>query len=399
MDPITAQLRAVLDAYVELILLTPPCEYHRRVPRVTVPLLLPSLILPLAARSAAIFQDEPTVLAVSEPAIVVGDLHGSLFDLLRILYEFGLPPLTSYVVLGSVVDKGEFAAETLFLLLLLKIFYPSHFFLIRGASEFNEPWIHHPEFSSQLLSLYGTSEVIAALMDLFAWLPIAANVMNYAFAVHGGISPLVQSMKQLLGIPRPIVHCHPAIVADLIWSEPSEICSEAVSSPRGIGVLYGIGLVRRFLRRTGCDVIIRSHGYSGITTSLDELVVTVTSATIVPGQTGIEAGIVHITDDLTWEPQILSPLPMIYRDDVLIAPVETTRKRMMSVVCAKAVPRARLQPAPSIGSMLYPRPIVPPQPPRPNPKRKLTKGVAAMSGPLIQRVVLQPRFDPTAFFS
>jgi hypothetical protein len=109
--------------------------------------------------------------------------------------------------------------------------------LIRGSSGFNEPWIHHAEFSAQLLSLYGTGEIIAALMDLFTWLPIAANVMDYAFAVHGGISPLMHSIKQVLAISRPIIHPQPDIVPDLIWSEPSEYCSQAVSSPMGIGVL------------------------------------------------------------------------------------------------------------------------------------------------------------------
>jgi hypothetical protein len=92
--------------------------------RVAIPLLSPPLVLPLAAKSLALFQSEPMVLTVSEPVVVVGDLHGSRFDLLRILYEFGLPPLTSYLVLGSVIDAGEFATETLFLLLLLKSLYP-----------------------------------------------------------------------------------------------------------------------------------------------------------------------------------------------------------------------------------------------------------------------------------
>ena len=95
------------------------------------------LLMSICEKVTDIFKKEPSVLKLKGDCIVVGDLHGHIIDLYRIFTIFDLPPKTTYLFLGDIVDRGGFSIETITLLFVLKLLYPKNIYLIRGNHEFN----------------------------------------------------------------------------------------------------------------------------------------------------------------------------------------------------------------------------------------------------------------------
>lgn len=67
-----------------------------------------------------------TVLQLSAPVKIFGDLHGQFGDLMRLFSEYGSPSTAGdiayidYLFLGDYVDRGAHSLETICLLLALK---------------------------------------------------------------------------------------------------------------------------------------------------------------------------------------------------------------------------------------------------------------------------------------
>ncbi len=87
----------------------------------------------MAARD--IFLNQPTLIELSPPVKIVGDVHGQYSDLIRLFEMCGFPPTANYLFLGDYVDRGKQSLETILLLLCYKIKYPENFFLLRGNHE------------------------------------------------------------------------------------------------------------------------------------------------------------------------------------------------------------------------------------------------------------------------
>jgi hypothetical protein len=90
----------------------------------------------LARHCQAEVARQPTVVRISQPVKVFGDVHGQLRDLLLLFREFGQPShrggdieCVKYVFNGDFVDRGAHQIEVVALLFALKVrllLHPSH---------------------------------------------------------------------------------------------------------------------------------------------------------------------------------------------------------------------------------------------------------------------------------
>ncbi|OHT00044.1 hypothetical protein TRFO_33324 [Tritrichomonas foetus] len=106
---------------------------------VVLPRFSPDTILALCQEASEVLQKKPTLLNLTGEFYVIGDLHGNIRDLLRILVaaRFQVTDV-KLLFLGDYVDRGEFSIEVISLLLAMMIQFPDRVFLLRGNHEFAE---------------------------------------------------------------------------------------------------------------------------------------------------------------------------------------------------------------------------------------------------------------------
>ena len=145
---------------------------------------------------------DPILLKMELPFVVVGDLHGNILELIRILKFCGAPPRSKFLFLGDIVDRGQFSVETIIFIFLLKIKFPNHVFLLRGNHEFYDV-CKCSSFACEIISYFGEN-LVPSFIEVFNMIPIAAYIPDFAFFVHGGIGPSLKSIKQIEELKRPI---------------------------------------------------------------------------------------------------------------------------------------------------------------------------------------------------
>lgn len=203
-------------------------------------------------------KEQSALIYLRSPIYVIGDIHGNIYDLLRVFIFAKPPPASRFLFLGDYVDRGQYSMEVLALLFCLQLAYPEHIYLIRGNHEF-EGVNSFYGFQSEINSQYGNSTLYDIANTVFGWLPIAAKVNEDIFCVHGGLSPNLTKMKMFNQVKRPMKSYEKTFVADLVWSDPSSESSQYVHSQRGTGVTYGSEAIEEFCENFHINKIIRAH--------------------------------------------------------------------------------------------------------------------------------------------
>jgi protein phosphatase len=208
--------------------------------------------------ASAVFEPEPSLLRLEGDFVVVGDLNGGIVDLLRILHYQGSPANQNYLFLGNLVNGGEFSIQVLVLVLISKILFPTRVFVLRGSEEFPE-CCAGGGFKTELDLLYGSeNRVFHECLGLFGRIPLAAVVNNHFFCVSGGIGPSIMGPEDIDKVARP-PKATEQVLLDVCWSEPSTLLPMYLPSYRGLGNLFGVEAVRRFLARNELGKMIRTH--------------------------------------------------------------------------------------------------------------------------------------------
>eukprot|EP00754_Rhynchopus_humris_P018815 Rhum_TRINITY_DN14616_c18_g1::Rhum_TRINITY_DN14616_c18_g1_i1::g.102378::m.102378 len=240
--------------------------------------------------------------------VVVGDLHGQLEDLMRILREFDMPsPTRHYVFNGDFVDRGSKGCEVVLVLLSLHLAYPQYVTLNRGNHE-DEPMCENYEFRQEALSKYNSN--YPRFIKAFKALPLCTIIQNEIFVVHGGVPRDLVNLDDINAVNRfrdiPTIpgrgdaassaeYRDRRILADMTWSDPidedpfhghnSSNTSFLHNADRGNGIWFRRDHTENFLRRNGLRLLIRSHEAqeTGFCVGHDSMLITVFSASYYAG--------------------------------------------------------------------------------------------------------------------
>lgn len=265
----------------------------------------------VCAKAREIFLLQPSLLELSPPVKVVGDVHGQYSDLIRVFTKCGFPPLTNYLFLGDYVDRGKQSLETILLLLCYKIKYPENFFLLRGNHE-----------CANVTRVYGfydeckrrcNIKTWKLFIDTFNTLPIAAIVAGKIFCVHGGLSPVLNSMDEIRNIARPTDVPDFGLLNDLLWSDPADTVNEWEDNERGVSYVFSRVAINKFLQKFGFDLVCRAHmvvedGYEFFN---DRTLVTVFSAPNYCGEFDNWGAVMSVSEELLCSFELLDPLDSV----------------------------------------------------------------------------------------
>ena len=125
------------------------------------------------------------------------------------------------------------------------------------------------------------------------------NSGGAVLCVHGGLSPLIESVDKIRLIDRKQEVPHEGSMCDLLWSDPDDIEGWGLS-PRGAGFLFGGDIVRRFNHINNLSLIARAHQLvmEGYKEMFDSMIVTVWSAPNYCYRCGNVASILELGEDL-----------------------------------------------------------------------------------------------------
>jgi len=236
--------------------------------------------LKLINAASALFKEEPNLLRLRDPIAVCGDIHGQFFDLIRLMSTAGNPSRTKYLFLGDYVDRGQFSTEVVFYLYAHKIMYHRTFFMIRGNHECRN-LTQFFNFREECLYKYDL-ELYDAVMESFDNLPLGATINHKFLCVHGGLSPDISTLDDILDINRFRETPREGPFCDLLWADPYDDKPKAgpanpdneqspiqkTQSPttwfaynetRQCSYIFGIDATKQFLRRNKLTAIIRAH--------------------------------------------------------------------------------------------------------------------------------------------
>lgn len=292
-------INTVLDAYSPILSLTVDkvsC-IGRSVP---IPAFEPSIIVDICEQTIETLRHkaEPHV-QMPAPTYIIGDLHGNIFDFLRILIYASTPPTSRLLFLGDYVDRGSYSVEIVTLLFALYVAFPEYVVILRGNHEF-EHVNQNYGFKDEVTSQYGDTVLWEKINSVFQWLPLTAVVGEDIFCVHGGLSPQITTLRALKRIKRPLENYEKDdIVCDLVWSDPSSDTPDYLRSNRGSGVTFGTNAIKDFCRTTKMKHIMRAHQCVplGIERFNGDIVYTVFSCSNYVDYDGNRCGLVFITED------------------------------------------------------------------------------------------------------
>lgn len=261
-------------------------------------LLTEKEVAELCATATEAFSKEENVVRIKAPLTVCGDTHGQFPDLQELFKIIGPVPLVNYLFIGDYVDRGFFSVQNVSLLICLKLRYPEQIHLLRGNHESREITTVYG-FYDECVKKYGGTNVWKQFTDLFDYLPIAALIEEKILCVHGGLSPVINSISEINDLDRIRENPNEGAMGDLMWSDPDDRDGWG-SSPRGAGYSFGRDVTINFNRTNGLILTARAHqlAMEGFNLAHNGNIVTLFSAPNYCMRCGNKGAVMNVQDDL-----------------------------------------------------------------------------------------------------
>ncbi len=215
-----------------------------------------------------LFREENMILELKkeypqETVIVIGDLHGDLKSLIKLIEIIKLEKPKYVVFLGDIVDRGLYQLECLILVLALKIKDSNKYFLLRGNHETLEVNRNYG-FFQDFLNRFKDPKKFNHVTAIYNALPYSALVNNSILCLHGGIPEEFNVINRLKGIKTSEINLTYETTAksllQIMWNDPKPNLKGFTESFRGRDIkFFGEDVFSDFMRENKLDYIIRAH--------------------------------------------------------------------------------------------------------------------------------------------
>jgi len=215
-----------------------------------------------------IFREETLILELKklrpqDKVIVIGDLHGDLISLVRLLEIIHLENAKYVIFLGDIVDRGLYQLECFILILALKIKDSNKYYLIKGnheTLEVNRKYGFYQDFLNRFKDPKKFNEITA----VYNALPYCALLNESILCLHGGIPEDYKVIKRLRGIKtseiKPINENTAKNLLQIMWNDPKPNLKGFTESFRGREIkFFGEDVFTDFMRENKLDYLIRAH--------------------------------------------------------------------------------------------------------------------------------------------
>ncbi len=210
-----------------------------------------------------------------EDTLIIGDIHGDLKSVVKIVKNFHQEKIKSLVFLGDYVDRGKHSLIAFAYLLSLTIAWPTRIQLLKGNHEdykINKKY----GFEKEIKQFFPKSEDLQMVQDIFVDIynniSLCAITPFQSFCCHGGIPEGLKDINDFNRIPKPHSDLHSLIEGEdhlylqslyrqINWNDPLEDQkNEFDISFRGLDIFtFNEDAVEKFLNLTNCKRIIRAH--------------------------------------------------------------------------------------------------------------------------------------------
>ncbi|MHA1802969.1 MAG: metallophosphoesterase [Promethearchaeota archaeon] len=193
--------------------------------------------------------------------LIVGDLHGDLETLEKILEKFFKEKFDYLLFLGDYVDRGAKQVEVINTLFYYKTHFPSKIILIRGNHEdrtINRQYGFYDELRHKFNDHH--KEIFNKYNKAFSKLPLAAITWNRIFCIHGGIPEGLEDINVINSFPKNQITIKDSMTKQLLWNDPHERGGMFKRNSRGVGIKkFGKTAFMNFITLNSIRYIIRSH--------------------------------------------------------------------------------------------------------------------------------------------
>lgn len=226
------------------------------------------IISKILNRVKSVFENEHLLLELTldekdKEIYVIGDIHGNLETLMKLIETIDEKKPSFVIFLGDIVDRGPKQLECLLLVLSLKILYPKKYFIIKGNHETLEMNQYYG-FFQEFIQKFNEQIEFKEILMIYNVLPICAVINSVIICLHGGIPQDIEFLKKLKDKKtrdfKVVYNSIAQAIFQIMWNDPKSEIKGFTESFRGSGVkFFGEDVFNEFMEANNLKHLIRAH--------------------------------------------------------------------------------------------------------------------------------------------